>query len=150
MSYESVVLHGRDHEAVTVVLPVPRLRTIYTHRYILYIGSGKRAPCRHFIHLIQPRSGIINALSTAFPTFLARYSTVFDSNTNSTASRHGGSARSDLCDGLSWKIEIKLMGIRITVAGSSLFDVIGEEGQGVERKKVRNEMTSRWKKMART
>lgn len=42
------------------------------------------------------------------------------------------------------------MGIRITVAGSSLFDVIGEEREGVERKKVRNEMTSRWKKMART
>lgn len=30
MSYGSVVLHGRDYGAATVVLPVPRLRTIYT------------------------------------------------------------------------------------------------------------------------
>lgn len=30
MSYESVVLHAGDHGAATVVLPVPRLRTIYT------------------------------------------------------------------------------------------------------------------------
>lgn len=30
MSYGSVVLHGGDHGAATVVLPVPRLRSIYT------------------------------------------------------------------------------------------------------------------------
>jgi len=32
MSYESVVLHVGDHDAATVVLPIPRLRTIYTAR----------------------------------------------------------------------------------------------------------------------
>lgn len=30
MSYESVVLHGDDHGTAAVVLPVPRLRAIYT------------------------------------------------------------------------------------------------------------------------
>lgn len=70
MSYESVVLHGRDHGAATVVLPFPRLRTIYTQvraieeypsvgwRFIYFISVLVRVPIARRIIGISLSSGV--------------------------------------------------------------------------------------------
>ena len=146
MSYESVVLHGRDHEAVTVVLPVPRLRTIYTHRYIythiyiyIYIGSGKRAYSAlppfysPYTASIGDYQRSINRVAT-FPTFLARYSTVLTTVELEQARfpRSVYLRQTDL--GKSWP-RIKLIGIR-----RSLFNVIGEEGKRKKKGLKRNDL----------
>lgn len=49
MSYESVVLHGRDHGAAMVVLPFPRLRTIYTQ---VLRAIEESSECRPAFHLL--------------------------------------------------------------------------------------------------
>lgn len=133
MSYESVVLHGRDHEAVTVVLPVPRLRTIYTQQvyiYIyIYIGSGKRGYSAlppfysSYTASIEDYQRSINVPRTIFNCFQLGHELE--------------QASMVLLDPIFvspiWKIfaEIKLIGIGS--CGSSLFNTIGAE----EREKIR-------------
>lgn len=59
MSYESVVLHGGDYGAVAVVLPVPRLRTIYTASDHRERGNIRGSIRRRFIYSLIRSTKII-------------------------------------------------------------------------------------------
>lgn len=58
MNYESVVLHAGDHGAATVVLPVPRLRTIYTASEARSAGMYRWHPLPLHYFVICPIGGL--------------------------------------------------------------------------------------------